>query len=99
MTQGGNRPGRDSEPHPAGSCGRESNGLTWAVDAAEVREGGRGQSAGVAGGVDDIEGDLRIGDKIRIVGVPGEGIPDYTIHRDTIRVYKKLIDRKRPVRI
>ena len=43
--------------------------------------------------------DLRIGDTVRIIGVPGEGIPDYFIHRETVRVYKKLTARMRPVRI
>lgn len=43
--------------------------------------------------------DLRIGDRIRIVGIPGEGIPNYTIHPETVHVYKKLVKRKRSVRI
>jgi len=42
---------------------------------------------------------LKIGDKIRIVAIPGEGVPNYTLHRDTRRVYQKIIARKRPVRI
>jgi hypothetical protein len=42
---------------------------------------------------------LKIGDKIRIIRVPGEGIPNYYIHRDTVRVYKKIIARRQPVRI
>jgi hypothetical protein len=42
---------------------------------------------------------LKVGDRIRIIGVPGEGIPNYVIHRETVRVYKKLIARKRSVRI
>jgi hypothetical protein len=43
--------------------------------------------------------ELRIGDLILITGVPGEGIPNYYIHRETTRVFKKLVARKRPVRI
>lgn len=42
---------------------------------------------------------LKTGDRIRIVGIPGEGIPGYYLHADTRRVYKKLVARKRPVRI
>jgi hypothetical protein len=42
---------------------------------------------------------LRVGDRIRIVGIPGEGDPDYCILPETVRVYKKLIERRRPVRI
>ncbi len=44
-------------------------------------------------------GDLRVGDRIRIVGIPGEGVPGYYLHRDTRRVFKKLVARRRPVRI
>ena len=43
--------------------------------------------------------DLKIGDRIRITGIPGEGIPGYVIHRDTVRVYKQLMARGRSVRI
>lgn len=43
--------------------------------------------------------DLKVGDKIRIVGVPGEGVPDYTLHPSTRRVYQKLVARRRAVRI
>jgi hypothetical protein len=42
---------------------------------------------------------LRIGDRIRITGIPGKAVPDYYINPDTKRVYKKLIARKRSVRI
>jgi hypothetical protein len=42
---------------------------------------------------------LKVGDKIRIVSVPGEGVDGYYIHHDTRRVYKKIIARRRPVRI
>jgi hypothetical protein len=41
---------------------------------------------------------LKIGDKIRIIAVPGEGIKDYYIHKHTIQTYKKIIARKRPVK-
>ena len=43
--------------------------------------------------------ELKVGDKIKILSVPGEGIPNYYIDKDTVRVYKKIIARKRPVRI
>ncbi len=43
--------------------------------------------------------ELKAGDKIRIIAVPGEGIPGYYIHKDTVRVYKAIITRKRAVRI
>ena len=42
---------------------------------------------------------LKIGDQIRIIAVPGVGIPNYTIHPDTTRAYLKLIARNRPLRI
>jgi hypothetical protein len=42
---------------------------------------------------------LRVGDRVMITGVPGEGVANYYIHRDTVRVFKKLIARKCPVRI
>jgi hypothetical protein len=43
--------------------------------------------------------DLKIGDRIRIIGVPGNGIPGYVIMPETVRVYKKLVARNLPVRI
>lgn len=43
--------------------------------------------------------DLKIGDRIRIIAVPGEGVPNYYIHKDTVKVFKKLIERKRSVRV
>ena len=43
--------------------------------------------------------ELKVGDWIKIIAIPGEGIPNYTIFPETIRVYKKLVARKRPVRI
>jgi hypothetical protein len=42
---------------------------------------------------------LKVGDRIRILSVPGEGVPNYYIHRDTTRVFKKLIARNRAVRV
>jgi hypothetical protein len=42
---------------------------------------------------------LRVGDRIRIIGIPGEGIPGYWLHPDTRRVYKMLIARRQSVRI
>lgn len=43
--------------------------------------------------------ELRIADRIRIVGVPGDGVPGYLISPETIRVYRKLLARNRSVRI
>lgn len=43
--------------------------------------------------------ELKIGQKIRIVAVPGVDEPDYYIHPDTVRAYKKVIARKRAVTI
>jgi hypothetical protein len=42
---------------------------------------------------------LKVGDSVRIVGIPGIGIPNYYLHRDTRRAYRTLIARGRPVRI
>jgi hypothetical protein len=42
---------------------------------------------------------LKVGDSVRILGIPGTGIPNYYLHRDTKRAYKTLIARGRPVRI
>lgn len=43
--------------------------------------------------------DLQIGDKVRIVAVPGEGIDNYNLQKETRAVYKKIISRNAPVRI
>jgi hypothetical protein len=43
--------------------------------------------------------ELKVGDRIRIIGIPGDGIPDYVILPETKRVYKRLIARGRSVRI
>jgi hypothetical protein len=42
---------------------------------------------------------LKIGDKIRIIDVAGNGKPGYYLHADTRRVYKLIMKRSRPVRI
>jgi len=42
---------------------------------------------------------LKVGDRVLIIGIPGQGRPNYYLHPDTRRVYKKLIKRNRPVRI
>ena len=43
--------------------------------------------------------ELKIGDQIRIIAIPGEGDVDYYLAADTRWVYKKLIAQKRPVKI
>jgi hypothetical protein len=42
---------------------------------------------------------LKVGDRIRLLDVPGKGRPGYYMHSETRRVYKRLLARKRPVRI
>ena len=43
---------------------------------------------------------LRIGDRIRLVHMPTDfSRPGYSVHRDTRRVYQRIIDRQRSVRI
>jgi hypothetical protein len=43
---------------------------------------------------------LKVNDQIRIVEVPTEfSRPGYYIHRDTLRAYKRLVARGRPLRI
>src|SRR4051812_19665794 len=42
---------------------------------------------------------LRVGELVRIVRIPGHSVLGYHLHRDTRRLYKRLIDRKRPVRV
>ncbi len=42
---------------------------------------------------------LKTGDRIRIVGAPGDGVPGYVILPETVRVYKTLLARNRSVRI
>jgi hypothetical protein len=43
---------------------------------------------------------LRVGDRVRFVAIPTEfSRPGYFVHRDTLRVYRRLIERRRPVRV
>ena len=43
---------------------------------------------------------LRVGDRIRFVHMPSEFLrPGYVVHRDTRRVFQRLIERRRSVRI
>jgi hypothetical protein len=44
--------------------------------------------------------ELKVGDRIRIVRMPsGVDAPGYTFHPDTRRLYQRLIDRRRSVRV
>ncbi len=50
--------------------------------------------------MDESWRDLRVGDRIRLVRMPSEfDQAGYYLHRDTRRVYKRLIERRRPVRV
>ena len=42
---------------------------------------------------------LKVGDKIRIIALPGAGVPVYYLHRETKRAYRILISRRRSLRI
>jgi hypothetical protein len=43
---------------------------------------------------------LRVGDHVRFVGLPMDfSKPGYYVHRDTLRVYRLLIERRRPARV
>ena len=43
---------------------------------------------------------LRVGDRIRIVSMPSEfSRPGRFVHQDTLRVYRRLIERGRSVRV
>ncbi len=43
---------------------------------------------------------LKVGDRIRILCPPNECVQDYGyIHKDTVRIFKKIAARKRSVRI
>jgi hypothetical protein len=43
---------------------------------------------------------LKVGDRIRLTEVPREFFQaGYYIHRDTLRVYRKLVDCRRPLRV
>lgn len=41
--------------------------------------------------------DLQVGDRIRLLDFSRKNGAGYFIHRDTIRVYRKLLARNRPV--
>jgi hypothetical protein len=44
--------------------------------------------------------DLKVGDRVRMVHLPTEfSQPGYTLHRDTLRSYRRLIARARPLRV
>jgi hypothetical protein len=43
--------------------------------------------------------DLKIGDRIRILELPGKDVAEYYLHLDTRRIYKKLILRGTSLRI
>jgi hypothetical protein len=43
--------------------------------------------------------ELNVGDRVRIVSIPGAGVAGYYLHPGTKRAYKILIARRRPVRI
>src|SRR5260221_4882930 len=43
---------------------------------------------------------LKVGDKIRLIEIPPEFLQeDYFVHRDTMRLYKKLLRNRRAIRI
>jgi hypothetical protein len=43
---------------------------------------------------------LRVGDRVRLTEVPPEFLQEgYHIHKDTMRVYKRLVARRRPLRV
>jgi hypothetical protein len=42
---------------------------------------------------------LTVGDRVRILAIPGADRPDYFLHQDTKRAYKTLVARRRSVRI
>jgi len=44
--------------------------------------------------------ELRVGDRVRVVRMPtGVDAPGYTFHRETRRVYQRLIVRRKPSRV
>ena len=60
----------------------------------------RNRSTQSASGKKPLWKTLKVGDRIRLFEVPREFFQEgYYIHRDTMRVYKKLVARKRPLRI
>ena len=43
---------------------------------------------------------LKVGDRVRLTEIPPEFLQnDYIIHRNTMRVYRKLVARRRPLRV
>lgn len=49
--------------------------------------------------IDERWRELRVGDRIRIVRLPGQKVPGYYLPPMSRRVYKRLIARRRSVRI
>ncbi len=43
--------------------------------------------------------DLKVGDQVRILGVPNQDVPNYTIFPETVAAFEALVARRRPVRI
>lgn len=44
--------------------------------------------------------ELQVGDKVLLVTLPSEfHQPDYYIHKDTLRIYKRILARNKPLRI
>ena len=43
--------------------------------------------------------ELKVGDRVRIISIPGANVPNYCIHIETIKTYSKLISRGTSVRI
>jgi len=43
--------------------------------------------------------DLKVGDRVRLVHLPGEYVQPHTLHRETRRLYKRLLARRRSVRV
>jgi len=42
---------------------------------------------------------LEVGDRVRLVHLPTEYLPPHTLHRETRRLYKRLLARRRSVRV
>lgn len=44
--------------------------------------------------------ELKVGDQVRLVAIPPEFLREgYGIHKETMRLYKKLLARRRPLRV
>lgn len=43
--------------------------------------------------------ELRVGDRVRILAVPGRDVPGYWLHDDTRRLLEQLISRRVPLRV